>query len=104
MSSSASSNNITQWLAVGFFAGIIVAVLALEYYGYIQHSSKADAAVVAEFQLLDLSTDADLKISPKDSGKVAFCADGYVLMRPDNDKQVTAVLVDSKKRGVRCSF
>lgn len=98
------SEDKTLWLAIGFFAGLIVAVLALEYYGYIQHSEKADTAIVAEFKLVDLSVDDELRISPKDSGKIAFCADGYILMRPDNEKQVAAILVDNKMRGVRCDM
>lgn len=104
MKTESNNDNKVQWLALGFFLGMIVAVLSLEYYGYIKHSTVADTALVDEFQLLDLSTQADLKISPKDAGKIAFCADGYVLMRPANEHKVAAILVDHKKRGVRCNF
>lgn len=100
----AVEDNKVLWIALGFAIGVVVSVLALEYYGYIQHSTVEDSAVVAEFQLLDLSTEAELKISTRDSGKVAFCADGYLLVRPDNGKEVAAILVDDKKRGVRCHF
>lgn len=97
-------NDKMLWLASGFFVGLIVAVLALEYYGFLQHSSKTDSAVVAEFKLIDLRTDVDLRVSPKNSGKIAFCANGYLLMRPDNENQVAAILVDDKMRGIRCDM
>lgn len=99
-----SNDDLIKWLAVGFLVGLVTAALALEYYGYIKHSVPEDARIIDEFRLLSIATDEDLKISPKDSGKIAFCADGYLLLRPDNDKPVAGVLVDSKKRGIRCNF
>jgi len=89
-------------IVMGMVMGIILAVLALEYYGYIRHSVKSDAATVAEFKLLTLKPGYDLKVSHKPSGKMAFCAQGYVLMKPENDQQVAGVLVDAKGRGIRC--
>lgn len=95
--------DVAKWIILGLFAGVIMTVLALEYYGFIQHSKAADAAVVEEFKLLDLSTEQDLKISPKSSGKIAMCIDGYILLRPDNGKDdVAGILVDSKNRGIKC--
>jgi hypothetical protein len=89
-------------IALAFMAGIVIAVLTLEYYGFIRHSNEADAAVVEEFALLDLSPEVDVKVSEKDSGKLAFCSDGYLLLRPDNGKSVVGILVDSKKRAIHC--
>lgn len=94
--------DVTKWVGLGFFLGIILTALALEYYGYIQHPQAEDSAIVEEFRLLDLNTEADLKISEKPSGKIAFCVNGYLLLRPDNGKEVAGILVDSKKRGVQC--
>lgn len=91
-----------KWIGLGFIAGIIVAVLALEYYGYIKHPSEQDSAVVDEFRLLAITPETDLKISQKDSGKTAFCVGGYLLLRPDNGKEVAGILVDQKNRGIHC--
>lgn len=91
-----------KWIGVGFIAGIIIAVLALEYYGYITHPSEQDSAVVDEFRLLAITPENDLKISQKDSGKTAFCVGGYLLLRPDNGKEVAGILVDEKNRGIHC--
>lgn len=96
--------DLARPLALGFIAGMIVAVLALEYYGYLQHSKPADAALVAEFRLLDLRLEQEIKISEKPSGKVAFCSKGYLLLRPDNGKDIAGILVDSKNRGIQCQM
>ena len=94
--------DLTKWIGLGFILGLVVAALALEYYGFIQHPKAADAAVVEEFRLLALNTSEEVKVSPKPSGKVAFCVNGYLLLRPDNGKEVAGVLVDSKNRGIAC--
>jgi hypothetical protein len=91
-----------KWIGLGFIAGIVVAVLALEYYGFIAHPSEQDSAVVDEFRLLAITPESDLKISQKDSGKTAFCVGGYLLLRPDNGKEVAGILVDQKNRGIHC--
>ncbi|WP_221801022.1 hypothetical protein [Oceanobacter mangrovi] len=91
-----------KWIGVGFIIGIIVAVVAMEYYGYIKHPSKADEAVIDEFRLLSVAPEAEVRVSPKPSGKEAFCVDGYLLLRPTNGKAVAGILVDGKQRPVAC--
>jgi len=93
-----------KWIAVGLFVGIIVSVLALDWYGYINHPSELDGATIAEFKLIALETEAATKVSPKDSGKEAFCANGYLLLRPTNGNEVAGILVDGKKRPVHCRY
>lgn len=103
--SSTSKPDPVKWVSLGFLAGLIAAVLTLEYYGYIIHSQAEDSAVVEEFKLLDLSTEVDLKVSHKTAGKIAFCADGFLLLRPDNEKEnVAGILVDDKNRSIKCQF
>ena len=85
-----------------FMAGIIVAVVALHYYGYLKHTERVDEAKIAEFSLLTLKPGYDVKVSTKDSGKEAFCDAGYRPIRPQNDKAVAGILVDEKNRGVHC--
>ncbi len=94
--------DLVKYIGLGFLAGLVVAVLTLEYYGYIRHSTKEDAQVVEEMRLISLNTQEEIKVSPKDSGKEAFCVNGYLLLRPQNGKNVAGVLVDKKNRGIHC--
>lgn len=91
-----------KWFMFGLTAGVVMAAISLDMNGYIQHSQKTDSAVVEEFKLLSLDPKFERKISSKTSGKQAFCSDGYLLIRPQNDKPVAGILVDSKNRGVLC--
>jgi hypothetical protein len=88
---------------VSAFVTIFVSVGMLEYKGYIKHSSPADTSIIDEFKLLSLNPDATQKMSPKSSGKQAFCSDGYLLVRPTNNQSVAGVLVDGKNRGIICT-
>lgn len=92
-----------KWFMFGLTVGVIVAAITLDMNGYIKHSQKTDSAVVEEFKLLSLDPKFERKISPKSSGKEAFCADGYLLIKPKNDHPIAGVLVDSKNRGVTCN-
>lgn len=89
---------------VSAFITIIVSIGMLDYKGYIQHSNPEDGAVIAEFKLLSLNQGSALKVSPKSSGKTAVCNDGYLLIRPDNDRNVAGILVDARNRGINCSL
>jgi hypothetical protein len=91
-----------KWAFVGFIAGVIVTVFALQYYGYVVFPNKEDRAIVEEFKLLSLAPEYDVKVSPKASGKEAFCQAGYLLLRPQNGKELAGILVDEKNRGIEC--
>ena len=91
-----------KWSFIGFIVGVIVTVLALKHYGYIQFPEEKDRATVAEFKLLSLSPEYSVKVSEKSSGKEAFCESGYLLLRPQNDKDVAGILVTDKNRPVEC--
>lgn len=91
-----------KWSFVGFIVGVIVTVFALQYYGYVTFPQKEDRAIVEEFKLLSLAPGYDVKVSPKPSGKEAFCQAGYLLLRPQNGKELAGILVDEKNRGIEC--
>lgn len=85
---------------------MIVAVIMLDMNGYIKHVGNDDAAVVEEFKLVIVGIEAQTKVSSKSSNKEAFCADGYLLLRPEKNqskKDVAGLLVDAKNRPIRCS-
>lgn len=89
-------------IIMGLVAGIIVSVLALEYYGYLRHSREADSATIEEFKLLTLKPGYDVKTSSKPSGKTAFCSGGSLLMRSDKTPAAAGILVDKKSRIIKC--
>lgn len=91
-----------KWFMLGLSFGVVAAAITLDMNGYIKHSEKTDNAIVEEFKLLSLDPKFERKISPKSSGKEAFCANGYLLIKPKNDNPVAGILVDSKNRGVTC--
>lgn len=84
----------------------IVSVVLLDMKGYIKHVGSDDQAVVEEFQLVIIGTDGLTKVSSKSANKEAFCADGYLFLRPEKNKSgksIAGLLVDKKQRPVRCS-
>ncbi|WP_353350901.1 hypothetical protein [Oceaniserpentilla sp. 4NH20-0058] len=100
-----SERDIKVAIVSGIIA-MIISVVALDYKGYIYHSSPADKNVIDRFKLLSLDVNSTTEVSPKSSNKEAFCVDGYLLIRPEKNnsgKTVAGVLVDEKNRGIPCS-
>lgn len=100
----AEEPDLVKWIGLGFIIGLVVAVITLEMYGYIKHPSELDKATIAEFKLLSLQTDAKVRVSEKNSGKEAFCANDYLLVRPTNGNAVAGILVDKKNRPIQCRY
>lgn len=98
------NTEIARWCALSFIAGLVVAALALEYYGYIKHPKASDAAIIDELKLLSLKPEFEVKVSEKKSGKEVFCINGYLLLRPTNGKSVAGIVVDDKNRGIQCDL
>jgi hypothetical protein len=89
--------------AIGAFA---ISVFMLDWKGYIVHSEKDDKNVIETFKLMAIGTNGSTEISSKSSNKEAFCADGYLLLRPEKNnsgKQVAGIIVNDKNRPVKCS-
>ncbi len=93
-----------RWVILSFIAGLVVAALALEYYGYIVHPNKNDQALINELKLLSLKPEFDIKVSSKPSGKESLCVNGYLLLRPTNGKSVAGIVVDEKNRPIDCTL
>lgn len=93
-----------RWVILSFIAGLVVAALALEYYGYIHHPSKNDRATINELKLLSLKPEFDIKVSSKSSGKESMCVNGFLLLRPTNGKSVAGIVVDEKNRPMVCNL
>ncbi len=83
---------------------IMATVGVLHVKGYIKHSNPVDAATVDTFKLLSLKPGYEQIVSAKDSGKLAFCADGYLLVRSKIKDTTGGILVDEKHRAIECKM
>ncbi len=81
---------------------IVVTVGALWYYGYLHFAKPQDALLLSDFTMLKTVPGEDYKVSLSPAPQVAQCIDGVLVLFDTQQKGLTGVLVDSKKRAVRC--
>ncbi len=83
--------------------GTVVATVAvLSYYGYVHVAKPEDALLLADFTMLKTVPGEDYKLSLKPAQQVAQCIDGVLVLFDTEQKGLTGVLVDNRKRAVRC--
>lgn len=80
----------------------IVTVVALEVSGKINHWNRADGVPIGDFKAIYIEPGETFRMSPKPSNLHAACDNGYLVIASDNDGEFQGILVDYKKRGVRC--
>lgn len=85
-------------------ATMLGTVAVLSYYGYLHIAKPADALLLAEYTMLKTIPGEDYKASLKPAEQTARCMDGVVVLFDSKQKGLTGVLVDDKKRVVRCDF
>ncbi len=85
-------------------ASIVGTIAILSYYGYFHIAKPSDALLLAEYTMLKTVPGEDYKVSLKPAEQVAQCIDGIVVLFDTEQKGLTGVLVDDKKRAVRCQF
>jgi hypothetical protein len=83
-------------------ASICVTVAALGYYGYLHIAQPEDALLLSEYTMLKTIPGEDYKVSLKPASQVAQCVDGVVVLFDLEQKGLSGVLVDQRKRAVRC--
>ncbi len=83
-------------------ATVIVTVGVLGYYGYLHVAKPEDALLLADYTMLKTVPGEDYRTSLKEAQQSAQCIDGIVVLFDDKQKGLTGVLVDNKKRAVRC--
>ncbi|MGV8844191.1 MAG: hypothetical protein ACOH2I_13445 [Pseudomonas sp.] len=85
--------------AVGSVLGT---VMVLWYYGYVNFAKPQDALLLNEFTMLKTVPGEDYKVSLKPADQVVQCVDDVLVMFDLEQRGLTGVLVDSRKRAVRC--
>lgn len=83
-------------------ASVIGTVAVLWYYGYVHFAKEQDALLLADFTMLKTIPGEDYKVSLKPAEQMAQCIDGVLVLFDTQQKGLTGVLVDDKKRAVRC--
>jgi hypothetical protein len=85
--------------AIGSVAGTVA---VLGYYGYLHFAKPEDALLLSDYTMLKTIPGEDYRLSLKPADQVAQCIDGVLVLFDVNQKGLTGVLVDNKKRAVRC--
>lgn len=85
-------------------ASMLGTIAVLGYYGYLHIAKPSDALLLAEYTMLKTIPGEDYKVSLKPAEQVAQCMDGVLVLFDSKQKGLTGVLVDDKKRAVRCTF
>ncbi|HLV17545.1 MAG TPA: hypothetical protein VKY70_08755 [Pseudomonas sp.] len=81
---------------------VIGTVAVLSYYGYVHFAKPQDALLLAEFTMLKTVPGEDYRLSLKPADQQAQCIDGVLVLFDTRQKGLTGVLVDDRKRAVRC--
>ena len=83
-------------------ASILGTVLVLWYYGYLHFAKEEDALLLSEFTMLKTVEGVDYKVSLEPAKEIAQCFDGVLVLFDMEQKGLSGVLVDKRKRAVRC--
>ena len=83
-------------------ATVAATVAALWYYGYLHIAKEEDALLLADYTFLKTSPGQDYKVSHEPAQQVAQCIDGVLVLFDTKQKGLSGVLVDKRKRAVRC--
>lgn len=86
--------------AIGSIAGTVA---VLGFYGYLHFAKPEDALLLSEFTMLKTVPGEDYRVSLKPADQVARCIDGVLVLFDLQQKGLSGVLVDDRKRAVRCS-
>jgi hypothetical protein len=81
---------------------VVGTVAVLTYYGYVHIAKPEDALLLADYTMLKTVPGEDYRVSLKPASQVAQCIDGVLVLFDTEQKGLTGVLVDNKKRAVRC--
>ncbi len=96
-----SERNLIPYIltAVGTVIGTVG---VLSYYGYVHVAKPEDALLLADFTMLKTIPGEDYRVSLKPASQAAQCIDGVLVLFDTEQKGLTGVLVDNRKRAVRC--
>ncbi|MCU1719635.1 hypothetical protein [Pseudomonas sp. 5P_3.1_Bac2] len=83
-------------------ASVCATVAVLGFYGYLHIAKPEDALLLADFTMLKTVEGEDYKVSIEPASQVAQCIDNVLVLFDTEQRGLTGVLVNNKKRAVRC--
>lgn len=83
---------------------LLVTVFTLSHYGYLHVSKPEDALLLAEYTMLKTIEGENYRLTLKPAEQTAHCIEGFLVLFDNNKQGLTGVLVDDKKRVVRCQL
>ena len=89
-------------LIITGICSILGTVACLWYYGYLHFAKPEDALLLNDFTMLKTQPGEDYTISLEPAAEVAQCVDGVLVLFDTEQKGLTGVLVNNKKKAVRC--
>ncbi|WP_223524200.1 hypothetical protein [Pseudomonas sp. BF-RE-24] len=89
-------------LIITGICSILGTVATLWYYGYLHFAKPEDALLLSQFTMLKTVPGEDYKVSLEPAPQVAQCIDGVLVLFDTEQKGLTGVLINEKKRAVRC--
>ncbi len=81
---------------------VIGTVAVLSYYGYVHVAKPEHALLLADYTMLKTIPGEDYRVSLNPAPQVAECIDGVLVLFDTEQKGLTGVLVDNRKRAIRC--
>jgi hypothetical protein len=89
-------------LVLTAIGSIFASVIVLWSYGYLHIAKPEDSLLLSEFTMLKTTPGADYRLGLDAAPQVAQCVDGVLVLFDTAQKGLSGVLVDNKKRAVRC--
>lgn len=81
---------------------VFATVLVLWYYGYLHFAKPEDALLLNDFTMLKTVPGQEYKLSAQPAKEMAQCMDGVLVLFDMEQRGLSGVLVDNRKRAVRC--
>ena len=84
-------------------ATVLVTVMMLHFYGYLNYAREDEGLLVAEFCLITVGSAEAGQLRSRPANQVAECVDGILVLHDSRHNALSGILVDERQRVVRCT-
>ncbi len=82
---------------------VLVTVMILHFYGYLNYAREEEGLLVAEFSLVTVGSEEAGQLRSRPANQVAECVDGILVLHDARHNALSGILVDERQRVVRCT-